>query len=77
MPCVQHSGGNMQFSKIICLQCSQIGECPKRTRMFVNYCGSRQERIAKDVRGAIHECQNRRGYIIKRFPEMQELRKSA
>lgn len=67
----------MQFSKIICVNCPQLDECPKKTRMFVNYCGSRRAQIATDVRGAIQECQTRRGFILKHFPEHFEYRQSA
>jgi hypothetical protein len=57
----------MQTSKIGCMQCPEYGECPKKTRLFINYCGSRKETVLADIRSAVLDCHTRRVTILKQM----------
>lgn len=55
----------MQLFKISCLQCSHYDACPQKTRMFVNYCGSKIKTVEMNIREAISVCRSKRGYMLK------------
>ncbi len=54
----------MQFLKVSCSQCSHYQQCSKKTRFFVNYCGSDTKRLKDDIRSAISECRSHRGSLL-------------
>jgi hypothetical protein len=54
------------YQKVSCTQCEQYTQCPQRTRMMVNYCGSRSKDVEAGIREAIAECRSRRGLMFKR-----------
>ena len=54
----------MQLFKITCSQCPQYDTCSQKTRMFVNYCGSKSSIIEKNIRTAITECRSKHGYML-------------
>ena len=56
----------MQFLKVSCSQCPQYRECPQKTRMFVNYCGSDRKRVESRMQEAVVECRTRRGQLFTR-----------
>ena len=55
----------MQFSKMACQECIHYKSCPLRTRMFINYCGSRAEEMRKSIRAARIDCKSRRSFILQ------------
>lgn len=55
----------MQFLKVSCPQCSKYHECPQKTRMFVNYCGS-SRKVEENIREAVLDCRTRQGKLFKR-----------
>ena len=54
----------MQFLKVSCSLCPQYRECPQKTRMFVNYCGSDKRSVESRIREAVVECRARRGQLF-------------
>lgn len=54
----------MQFLKVFCSQCAQYQQCPQKTRLFVNYCGSDRERVQQDIQNATKDCRARRGGLF-------------
>lgn len=64
----------MLWSKMQCAQCEHYRACSLRTKMFVNYCGSRKEHIQPDISAAMTDCRNRRAFVVKyRRPSMLAL----
>jgi hypothetical protein len=55
----------MQLFKIACSQCPHYDSCPKKTQMFVNYCGSTFQNVEMNVRAAISECRSKHGYMLQ------------
>jgi hypothetical protein len=55
----------MQLFKITCPQCPHYDSCSQKTRMFVNYCGSRLQNVQSNVRAAISECRAKHGYMLQ------------
>jgi hypothetical protein len=55
----------MQLFKITCPQCPQYDLCSQKTRMFVNYCGSKSSTVVENVRAAVTECRSKRGYMLQ------------
>jgi len=51
----------MQFQKVSCISCAQYHECPQKTRLFVNYCGSDVNSIKQKISDATGDCRIRRG----------------
>lgn len=65
----------MLWSKMQCVQCEHYHECPHKTRMFINYCGSRRERVASEIEAARSDCRTRRTFVVQyRRPSMLNLR---
>lgn len=56
----------MQFLKISCTRCLHYKECPQKTRMYVNYCGSDAERVKDRINAAAIDCRARRGLLFTR-----------
>ncbi|HON10732.1 MAG: hypothetical protein GX089_04190 [Fibrobacter sp.] len=56
----------MQFQKVSCSRCAQYQNCPQRTRMFVNYCGSDRKRVESLIKEAVMECRARKGHLFTR-----------
>lgn len=56
----------MESTKMVCLQCPHYESCPQKTRLFVNYCGSKKEKLQKPIREAMMDCVSRRRFVIKR-----------
>jgi hypothetical protein len=56
----------MQFLKVTCVKCTHYNECPKKTRLFVNYCGSDRKRVEGRIHDAVIECVERQGRLFKR-----------
>jgi hypothetical protein len=54
----------MQFLKITCSKCLRRDLCSSKTRMYVNYCGSRSKNIEPSIKEAVSECRSRRGYML-------------
>ena len=54
----------MQLKKVMCLRCPQYDICSHKTRMFVNYCGSRIKSVEMQLKDAISECRSKRGYLL-------------
>ncbi|NLE01289.1 MAG: hypothetical protein GX640_15595 [Fibrobacter sp.] len=63
----------MEFLKVTCAQCAQYRDCPQKTRLFVNYCGSDRKRVEAHIKAAIDECRARRGHLFTKgfLVEMQ------
>jgi len=55
----------MAHHKVTCQQCPEYGKCSQRTRMFVNYCGSRQRSIEQHIHLAILDCRSKGGYMFR------------
>jgi hypothetical protein len=55
----------MQSVKIACVRCSQRRQCPSKTRMFINYCGSASREMHERINNAVLECRLRKGYLFK------------
>jgi hypothetical protein len=55
----------MQLFKITCAKCRSYDSCSQKTRMFVNYCGSRFQNVEKHIRCAISECRSKHGYMLQ------------
>ena len=55
----------MQLFKITCPQCPQYDLCSQKTRMFVNYCGSKSSTVLGNIRAAVTECKSKRGYMLQ------------
>ena len=55
----------MQLFKITCPQCPQYDLCSQKTRMFVNYCGSKSSTVVENIRAAVTECKSKRGYMLQ------------
>ena len=53
----------MQLKKISCLQCPQRDTCSQKTRIFVNYCGSKIGTVEKNIKEAIAECRSKGGLL--------------
>lgn len=68
----------MQLFKITCSQCPHYDSCSQKTRMFVNYCGSRINNVRENIRAAITECRSKHGYMLQSviFPASTPLYKS-
>ncbi len=56
----------MTFKKIPCSTCSGYRSCSRRTRAFVNYCGTNKEVFAEHIKIAIQDCLTRKGHLFKR-----------
>jgi hypothetical protein len=56
----------MAHLKVSCQQCPEYGKCSTRTRLFVNYCGSRTDTVADHIREAAIECRSHGGRHFKR-----------
>jgi len=54
----------MKLTKITCLQCPQYDGCSQKTRMFVNYCGSKVQSVERHIKEAISECRAKHGYLL-------------
>ena len=54
----------MQLKKVMCLQCPQYDSCSHKTRLFVNYCGSRIKNVETHIKAAVSECRSKRGYLL-------------
>ncbi len=54
----------MQLKKVSCLRCPQYDACSQKTRMFVNYCGSKIKTVEINIREAISECRAKGGYLL-------------
>jgi hypothetical protein len=57
----------MAAQKVHCFSCTANKECSRSTKAFVNYCGSRPEMYAEQIRDAIADCLARKGYLFKRI----------
>ena len=55
-----------QYQKVNCPQCIHYKTCPQKTRMLVNYCGSRSGDIKDAMLAAVQDCRMRHGLIFKR-----------
>jgi hypothetical protein len=55
----------MLCSKTKCSQCEHYRSCPLETRLFINYCGSRKEKVESSISAAIADCSSRRTFVIK------------
>jgi hypothetical protein len=64
----------MQLFKITCSQCPSYDTCSQKTRMFVNYCGSRFSNVQENVRAAISECRAKHGFMLQSviFPPLHQ-----
>mgnify|MGYP006302889825 CR=1 FL=1 len=56
----------MVSMKMVCLQCPHYDSCPLKTRLFINYCGSKKEELREPIRAARLDCVNRRRFMLKR-----------
>lgn len=65
---IEHEEETMQFAKMRCASCRFIDSCPKLTRLFMNYCGSRLEQVRTNIRAAEADCLARRSYVTRHFP---------
>jgi hypothetical protein len=57
----------MHLYKVSCSRCPSYAKCPTRTKMFVNYCGTRSHEVRDEIRQAIAECRERRGHLFQRI----------
>ncbi len=55
----------MLWSKTHCTRCEHYRSCPLKTRLFINYCGSRKEHVAQDIDAARVDCRARRSFVVK------------
>jgi hypothetical protein len=55
----------MQHIKISCQQCTHYQSCSLKTRMFVNYCGSRRVSVEQDIKTALLECRSKTTYFMR------------
>lgn len=67
----------MQLFKISCMQCPHYDACPQKTRMFVNYCGSKIKNVEMNIREAISECRSKQGFMLKSVVFISGLEKHA
>jgi len=51
--------------RISCSSCDQSDKCPQKTKLFVNYCGCKGDRIDKAIHDALSDCKSRRGFVMK------------
>ncbi len=54
----------MQLSKVSCFRCPQYDDCSKKTRMFINYCGSKIKSVETHIKEAIVECRSKKGFML-------------
>ena len=54
----------MQLLKISCTRCPHYRKCPRKTRMYVNYCGSDYKRVKQQIHAATIDCRTRRGQLF-------------
>lgn len=54
----------MLFSKTSCADCAYCSQCPMKTRMYVNYCGSDARKVMDRIRSARADCSNRKGHTL-------------
>ena len=55
-------------AKVSCTQCDHYSSCPQKTRMLVNYCGSKSKEIEKAILEAIADCHARKGHVLRHHP---------
>jgi len=68
----------MLWSKMQCAQCEHYHTCPLKTRLFVNYCGSRKHTVETDISAALTDCRSRRTFVVHyRRPDMLSLARVA
>lgn len=69
----------MQHAKVSCINCSHYTECSQRTRMYVNYCGTRMKTLKSKIEKAFAECRSHQGLIYKYevLSPMKEFQKTA
>jgi hypothetical protein len=62
----------MQLTKITCVRCPQYNACSQKTRLFVNYCGSKIKSVETHIKEAISECRSKRGFMLttELFPSL-------
>ena len=54
------------FLRASCSQCPYHGECSQKTRMYMNYCGSKREGVEDQIRTAEVECRHRRRFLFRK-----------
>lgn len=57
----------MSPRKVQCTECASNEKCSRRTKAFVNYCGSRPEMYAEQIKIAVRECLANQGFLFKRI----------
>ncbi len=69
----------MQHSKVTCSSCPHLATCSAQTRMFVNYCGNKNNELKDKIDAAIKDCRKQRGLILKYevFTSISKLRERA
>ncbi len=55
----------MQHTKISCQQCPSCQACSLKTKMFVNYCGSREGTVEENIKNAVAECRSKAGHVMR------------
>ena len=56
----------MIHKKIQCLHCPHYRECSRKTRTFINYCGSHSRFVAAQMQQAEHQCRKQGGFVMKK-----------
>lgn len=51
----------MLWNKTSCMHCTKNQECPDKTKMNINYCGSHRLQNSVNIREAVADCLERRG----------------
>jgi hypothetical protein len=54
----------MKFFKVSCAGCAHCEQCPRTTRMYVNYCGTHSAKIMDKIRSARTDCFSRKGHTL-------------
>lgn len=69
----------MKHLKVLCVNCSHYKECSQRTRMYVNYCGTRMKYLKSKIEKAFAECRSHQGLIYKYdvLSPLKELQKAS
>lgn len=55
----------MRHIKVLCIRCLHYRKCSQKTRIYVNYCGTRIENLKVKIDEAFAECRSHKGLIFK------------
>ncbi|MFP4416070.1 MAG: hypothetical protein ACLFSB_02225 [Chitinispirillaceae bacterium] len=53
------------YKKVRCTDCIYYTSCTQKTRLFINYCGSKSSTMQGQIEKAREECRTRRARIFR------------